>query len=100
MLFIAIVLVLLVYAGIYLIWDAANVSLDGSASVLHSLSNAFFRPDHEVFFILRSLLIIALLYVIADYFFSTGKRALRRRKREADTVQATFTETANHAYRD
>jgi hypothetical protein len=98
--FIAIVLVLLLYAGIYLVWDAANVSLDGSAGIVHSLTNAFLRPDHEVFFILRSLLVIALVYVIADYFLSTGKRAIRRRKREAQDVQATFTETASHAYRD
>ena len=61
MLFIGIVLVFLVYAGLYLAWDAVDVSFDSSESILRSLSDAFLRPGNDVFFILRSLLVLALL---------------------------------------
>ena len=100
MLFIAIVLVFLVYAGLYLLWDAAAVPLDGAESVLRSLANAFLRPQNEVFFILRSLLVLALLYVIADHFLVGAKRALKRKRNSPTDVQATFNETNDHVYRD
>lgn len=100
MLFIGIVLVFLVYAGLYLVWDAANVSLDGAEPILRSLSDAFLRPGNEVFFILRSLLVLSLLYVIADYFMVSARRALKRRRAEPKTIQATFRETNDHAFRD
>ena len=100
MLFIGIVLVLLMYAGLYLVWDAANVSMDGVEPIMRSLSDAFLRPENEVFFILRSLLVLSLLYVIADYFLVSTKRALKRKRAEPETIQATFRETNDHAFRD
>jgi uncharacterized metal-binding protein len=100
MLFIGIVLVFLVYAALYLVWDAANVSMHGTEGVLRSLTNALLRPENEVFFILRSLLVLALLYVIADHFFSGAKRALKARRPKEEVIQPTFRETNDHVYRD
>lgn len=100
MLFIGIVIVFLLYAGLYLLWDAASVPLNGTENVVHSLANAFLRPQNEVFFILRSLLVLALLYVIADHFMVSARRALKRKRESPNTVQATFRETNDHQFRD
>ena len=99
MLFIAIVVVFLIYAGLYLLWDAARPSVSGGEGVLNSLANALLRPETEVFFILRSLLVLALVYAILDHFFYSSKRTLKRR-RPAASLAATFQETNDHAYRD
>ena len=100
MLFIGIVVVLLLYVGLYLVWDAANVSLDGAEPILRSLADAFLRPGNEIFFLLRSLLLLSLAYVIADFVVSGARRALKRRRAEPETIQATFRETNDHAYRE
>ncbi len=100
MLFIGIVLVFLLYTALYLVWDRANISTQGAEGVMHSLVNAFVRPENEVFFILRSLLVLTFLYVIADHFLVGAKRAFKRKKEEPSTIQPTFKESEDHIYRD
>ncbi len=100
MVFIAIALVLLVYIGLYLLWDQANISTQGAEGVLHSLVKALVRPENEVFFILRSLLLLTIVYLVADHFFVGAKRVLKRKRDEPTTVQPTFRETDDHIYRD
>ncbi len=100
MLFIGIVLVFLVYMALYLVWDKANISTHGTEGVLNSLIKALVRPENEVFFILRSLLVLTVLYVIADHFLVGAKRALKAKRQEPSTIQPTFKESDDHVYRD
>jgi hypothetical protein len=100
MLFIGVVVVLVIYLGVYLLWDAPTVSLSGGEGAVRSIANAILRPETDLFFILRSLLVIALVYVVADHFFFAAKRALKRKKQEPIEIKPTFKETNDHTYRD
>ena len=99
MLFIAIILVFVLYMGLYLLWDSAGVSLAGTEPILRSLTHALTMPQHEVFMILRGVLLAALLYVIGDGLLTTARRSLRRRPK-TEIFKATFTERSDQVYRN
>lgn len=99
MLFIVIVLALIMYCGLYMMWEAAQSQLDGTASILRALNNMLFMPQEAVFVIFRGLILLALFYVIADFFMSSAKR-IRRRRPITQTLKYTFNEDDSHTRRE
>ncbi len=100
MLFIVIILAFIFYIGLYLLWMSMQSRLDSSTSILRTISELLFVPDHEVFMILRSLIFLALFYVIADFFLNSAKRGLKRRRSNTQSLKATFNTDDSHVYRD
>ena len=100
MLFIVIVVAFIMYAGLYMVWVAAQSRLDNSTTILRAISDMLFMPDHLVFMILRSVIFLALFYVIADFFMNSAKRSLKRRRPETQNLKATFNRDDSHIYRD
>ncbi len=102
MVFIVIVVVFILYIGLYLVWESANISLNGPEAFLRSLNHALFMPDNVVFMILRSLLFLTIFYVVADYAMVKVKKARLKAKREKEVkdLTPTFVEKPTHVYRD
>jgi uncharacterized metal-binding protein len=76
-----------------LVWEAAQSQLDGTASLLRAVNNMLFMPQEVVFVILRGLIIVAMLYVIADFFMASAKRNARRRRPITQSLKSTFHES-------
>jgi Tfp pilus assembly protein PilO len=100
MLFIVIILAFIFYIGLYLLWMSMQARLDSSTSILRAITEMLFVPDHLVFMILRSLIFLALFYVIADFFLNSAKRGLKRRRSNTQNLKATFNTDDSHIYRD
>ena len=103
MAFIIIAVALVLYFGLYMLWESANISLHGPEAFLRSLNNALFMPDNVVFLILRGLLLLTIFYFVADYVTSKVKYARRKAKlRETDVKELTptFVEKSTQVYRD
>ena len=77
MLFVVVILAFVMYCGLYLVWEAAQSRLDGTTAILRAVNNMLFMPQESIFVILRGLIVIALCYVIADFFMSSAKRICR-----------------------
>jgi surface polysaccharide O-acyltransferase-like enzyme len=100
MLFIVIIIAFILYAGLYMLWVAAQTRLDSSTAILKAISDMLFVPDHLVFMILRSVIFLALFYVVADMFMNSAKRTLKRRREPTQNLKATFNTDNSHIYRD
>ena len=103
MAFIIIVVALVVYFGLYLLWESANISLHGPEAFLRSLNHALFMPDNVVFLIFRGLILLSIFYFVADYFLVKVKVARRKAKQSQNEVKdltPTFVEKPTHVYRD
>ena len=99
MLFIVVVLALVMYCGLYLMWEAAQSQLDGTASILRAFNNMLFMPQDLVFVIFRGLVLLAIFYVLADLFLTSAKRVKRRRP-ITQTLKSTFNEDDSHTHRE
>ncbi len=103
MAFIIIIIALVLYFGLYLLWESANISLDGPEAFLRSINNALFMPDNVVFLIFRGLLVLTIFYFVADYFtvkIKGARRKARQRETEIKDLTPTFVEKSDHGYRD
>lgn len=76
MLFVAVA----VYIGLYLAWDFFSGHLNTPTAWLDSLNRMMLRPESEIFFTLRGLILVIALYVIGDFLMTTGKRVLKRKE--------------------
>lgn len=79
MVIVALVGALVFYVGLYLLWESTQVRLDSVEAVLRALNKMMWMPENLVFFIFRGLLLVAILYVVADLLIAAAKRATRRR---------------------
>ncbi len=86
MFIVALVGAFIFYVGLYLLWESTQVPLDSVEAVLRAFNSMMWLPQNTVFMIFRGVLLIAVLYVIGDFIFSTAKRATRRRKNEEKNV--------------
>ena len=103
MAFIIIIVALVLYFGLYLLWESANISLSGPEAFLRSFNHALFMPDNVVFLILRGLLILTIFYFVADYVMVKIKTARRKAKLSETDVKEltpTFVEKPTQVYRD
>ena len=69
------------YAVLYLLYLAADSQVSNSTSTLAVINEMLFVPQANVFFLLRCLILITLVYVIADAFLNPARRQLRSIKR-------------------
>lgn len=89
MLIIALIGAACLYAVLYFLYIAADSQLSSSTSTLAVINEMLFVPQADVFFLLRCLILITLLYVVADAFLNPARRHLknmkqRRKEKEYD----------------
>ncbi len=77
----------ILYVGLYFAWASLQPHLTQHLSTLDLFMQMIFVPQHTVFFILRTLIVITAVYTVADFFYSSGRRAMRRPKRSSSSNQ-------------
>lgn len=83
MLIVALLGALVFYVALYLLWSSTQVPLDSLDALFRALNRMLWLPENLIFTILRGLILIATLYVFADFIISAAKRAAKRRDNEA-----------------
>lgn len=78
MLIVALVIVAVLYAGLYLLYEQMQGTFNQSTGFLVRIESLILFPRHVVFQLFYCLIALTLCYVIWDFFFSTAKRAKRR----------------------
>jgi len=76
----------LFYVGLYLLWESNRVPLDSTAAILRVLNDMLWLPQTTVFVIFRGILLVAMLYIVGDFIFSSARRATRKRKNDEKNV--------------
>jgi hypothetical protein len=90
MLIIALVIVALLYVGLYLIYEQAQGPINQSATFLARIESVILFPRDLIFRLLYLLILLTLAYLIWDFFFSAAKRAKRRMdKAKQEKVRAS-----------
>lgn len=102
MLFVVVLIAFVLYTVLYVLWEMAQGRLEGTTMpVLRAVNHALLMPDDLVFVILRGLILLTLFYVVADFFLSSAKRGLkRRRNNEPKALKPTYREDNSHIYRN
>ena len=79
MLIVALFGALIFYVALYLIWTSTQVPLNSLDAVFRALNRMLWLPENVVFTIFRGLILVAILYVVADFIISAAKRAAKRK---------------------
>jgi hypothetical protein len=79
MLIFGLIAALAFYLGLFWLYQTAAAA-PGAYSVLSTINKALFMPEPAIFFLLRSLIIITLFYVVADALISPTRRGLKDMK--------------------
>lgn len=85
MLFIALIMAACLYVGLYLIWEASQSHLSGPTNILRLLNDMLITPRADIFFLLRGLILITLLYLIADFIYSSARGTRKKRRKNEET---------------
>ena len=75
------------YAALYILWEMSHSRLDTVESWLHVVNGMAVMPDNLIFVILRGLILVAALYVFADWIKSCGQNFKRRRDQRIEAAR-------------
>jgi uncharacterized metal-binding protein len=71
------------YVGLYLLWSSTQVPLNSMEALFRALNRMLWVPENLVFTIFRGLILVATLYVVADFIVSTARRASKKKDDDA-----------------
>ncbi len=84
MLFIALIVAACLYVGLYLLWQASQSHLSGPTNMLRLLNDMLITPRADIFFLLRSLILIVFLYLVADFIYTSIRGTRKKRSKDAE----------------
>ena len=84
MLILVLIGAILFYAALYIIWEMSHSRLNTLESWLHVINNMAVMPDNLVFLILRGLILVAALYVFADWLRALAAGTKRKRQQRLE----------------
>ena len=79
MLIVFLLLAIAIYMGLYFAMDYFAHRLDTPTAWLSSFNRMVMRPEEQIFFLLRGLILCVALYVVGDFLLSTAKRGLKKK---------------------
>ena len=89
MLIIGLLAAVCLYVVLYWIYLAAESQLVGAYSALQFINEITFRPQNDIFMLLRGLIIVTFFYIIADALLAPARRGMKKhrwRKEEAKRI--------------
>lgn len=100
MLILALIGAIIFYVVLFLLLTSTQTPLNTLDAWLRAFDAMLWAPQELVFFILRGVIFVALVYVVADLFFSKAKGINRRYKEKKRDAEEPFALRMKHTPRD